>query len=173
MPSMANPIAQCSVAIDAPIELVWQVMTDFDRYAEWNPFVVQIERRGGAPVRIGTFVTLHVRWPRGRGGATTVEVVTRIDAPAATADGERHAHLEYRYTGWFPRLRLITGSRLQTLAQPAGGPTTYRTFEEFHGMLKSSVPLRKVQAGFEAHAEALKTRSEGLARGAGAPGQAA
>lgn len=25
--------------IDAPAELVWQVITDFPRYGEWNPFV--------------------------------------------------------------------------------------------------------------------------------------
>ena len=169
---MSVPTADFSVAIDASIELVWQIMTDFDRYAEWNPFVVKIERHGGKPVEIGTRVTLHIRWPKGRGGTTTVEVVTRLDSPVATADGERRAHLEYRYLGWVPRLRLITGSRVQTLAQPPGGPTTYRTREEFHGLLKGQVPLRRVQGGFEAHAQALKARAEAMAGGAGAGVQA-
>src|SRR5215471_6002966 len=163
---MAVPTADCSVAIDASIDLVWKIMTDFDRYTEWNPFVVKIERHGGKPVEIGTRVTLHVRWPKGRGGTTTVEVVTRLDAPAATADGERRAHLEYRYLGWIPRLHLITGSRVQTLTQLAGGPTTYRSREEFHGLFKGQVPLRRVQGGFEAHAQALKARAEAMASGA-------
>lgn len=28
-----------SVEIDAPADVVWQVLTDFDSYGEWNPFV--------------------------------------------------------------------------------------------------------------------------------------
>ncbi|WP_280314638.1 SRPBCC family protein, partial [Nocardia abscessus] len=28
-----------AVDIDAPADLVWQVITDFPRYGEWNPFV--------------------------------------------------------------------------------------------------------------------------------------
>ncbi len=37
--------------INAPAEVVWQVLTDFERYGEWNPFVVQAAcdlRPGGA-----------------------------------------------------------------------------------------------------------------------------
>ncbi|PXX64211.1 uncharacterized protein YndB with AHSA1/START domain [Nocardia tenerifensis] len=32
-------VIDVTVDIDAPAELVWQVITDFDRYGEWNPFV--------------------------------------------------------------------------------------------------------------------------------------
>ena len=36
---------QADVAIDihAPAEEVWQTMVDFERYGEWNPFLVRIE----------------------------------------------------------------------------------------------------------------------------------
>ncbi|WP_194834608.1 SRPBCC domain-containing protein [Nocardia sp. XZ_19_369] len=32
-------VIDATVDIDAPAELVWQVITDFPRYGEWNPFV--------------------------------------------------------------------------------------------------------------------------------------
>ncbi|MGO4612599.1 SRPBCC family protein [Nocardia sp. 2YAB30] len=32
-------VIDLAVDIDAPAELVWQVITDFPRYGEWNPFV--------------------------------------------------------------------------------------------------------------------------------------
>ncbi|MFI6041357.1 SRPBCC family protein [Nocardia sp. NPDC051321] len=32
-------VIDATVDIDAPADLVWQVLTDFPRYGEWNPFV--------------------------------------------------------------------------------------------------------------------------------------
>ncbi|MFQ6394996.1 SRPBCC family protein [Nocardia sp. KC 131] len=32
-------VIDASVDIDAPVELVWEVITDLARYGEWNPFV--------------------------------------------------------------------------------------------------------------------------------------
>jgi uncharacterized protein YndB with AHSA1/START domain len=34
-------VIDATVDIDAPVELVWQVITDFPRYGEWNPFCVE------------------------------------------------------------------------------------------------------------------------------------
>jgi len=41
-----------SVEIDAPAAAVWQVLTDFPRYREWNPFCVTAEStlEPGAPI---------------------------------------------------------------------------------------------------------------------------
>ncbi|WP_216903065.1 SRPBCC domain-containing protein [Nocardia alni] len=41
-----------SVEIDAPAATVWQVLTDFPRYGEWNPFCVAAETtlEPGAPI---------------------------------------------------------------------------------------------------------------------------
>jgi hypothetical protein len=41
-----------SVEIDAPTAVVWQVLTDFPRYREWNPFCVTAEStlEPGAPI---------------------------------------------------------------------------------------------------------------------------
>ena len=37
------------VEIEAPIDIVWQILTDFRRYEEWNPFIRQIE----GPLKVG------------------------------------------------------------------------------------------------------------------------
>jgi uncharacterized protein YndB with AHSA1/START domain len=163
---MASPTAEHSVAIDAPIDVVWSVMTDLPRYGEWNPFVVSITRRDSAPMRVGTAVSLHVRWSDG-GEERTVEVVTRLEPPGRGSSSDaRRATMEYRYTGWLPRLHLVEGSRLQTLEQAPGGRTVYRTLEVFRGLLAFAVPLAKVQDGFERHAAALAARAQALAAAA-------
>jgi hypothetical protein len=156
-----TPVADVSLSIDAPIADVWAVMTDAARYADWNPFVVGLRVRGGA-LRVGALVELTVRWPSG-GGTRTVEQVTRLEAPAVGGDAVARATMEYAYTGLLPRLNLVRGSRRQTLEQAPGGPTIYRSYEAFHGLLKRFVPLGKVRAGFDAHARALAQRARSAA----------
>jgi hypothetical protein len=39
-----------TIEIDAPAETVWEVLTDFSRYNQWNPFIRSISgeaRQGG------------------------------------------------------------------------------------------------------------------------------
>ena len=44
-------------------ETVWEVLTKFDEFAEWNPFIVSI--RGDSAV--GTRLTVRLEPPGGRG----------------------------------------------------------------------------------------------------------
>ncbi|WP_267641404.1 SRPBCC domain-containing protein [Haloarchaeobius amylolyticus] len=36
---------EASVDIDAPPDVVWTVLTDFDRYSEWNPYLTEATGR--------------------------------------------------------------------------------------------------------------------------------
>lgn len=155
------PTAQVTIQIDAPLSVVWNVMVDFPKYSEWNPFIVGI-RQGDAELRVGHQFTLDVVWANG-GKVASKEKVTRLSAPHA-ADGETVAALEYQFDSVLAHLGLVTATREQTLKQSAAGPTTYASREVFHGLLNWGVPLAKVQAGFELHAKALKARAELLAR---------
>ena len=58
----ARPSA--SITIDAPLQLVWEVMLDTASYAEWNPFVERAET--ASPAAAGNPIVLHVRWANGR-----------------------------------------------------------------------------------------------------------
>jgi uncharacterized protein YndB with AHSA1/START domain len=156
---MASPQAIATVAIKAPIEVVWRAMLDTHAYGEWNPFVVRVDRAPGEPV-VGQRMRLHVRWASGK-GTTSDEEIARVEPPSVEAP--RRAALVYAYRGLLHALWLVRGSRFQTLEESADGVTLYRSEETFRGLLASSVPLADVQDGFERHAQALRARAEAMA----------
>jgi len=45
---------ETELLISAPVELVWKVLTSFDEYATWNPFMVQSGVVGGGPPQKGS-----------------------------------------------------------------------------------------------------------------------
>ncbi len=49
---------QESIEIDAPIEKVWKVLTDFKTYKEWNPLNFDVITDGV----VGNKITLKYRW---------------------------------------------------------------------------------------------------------------
>ena len=149
-----NPSA--TIIINAPIEHVWAIMLDTDRYAEWNPFVERAET--STPARVGNQILLHARWRNGK-GTRSPERITALEPPISS-DGDLAARLSYVYEGLPARLGLIRGTRHQRLRQPPGGPTTYETVEEFSGPLVRLAGPERVADGFRRHAEALKVRAE-------------
>ncbi len=154
--------AQAASVIDAPIDLVWAVMLDTDRYPEWNPFVVRIDLPRRRSVQVGDPIVLHVRWLTG-GRTTSSERVTKMEPPEAS--GGRRALLEYQYHGVLHGPGLIRGRRKQELSRLDEAATSYSTFEHLKGPLAWAAPIVKVRDGFERHAAALKARAEAVHRG--------
>jgi hypothetical protein len=149
-----------AAVVDAPLELVWEVMLDTAAYGQWNPFVFRAECP--TPPRVGDPIVLHVRWANGR-TARSPERVTAIEPPASDSSGAVAARLVYDYEGLPARLGLVRGTRHQRLRQERGGPTAYDTVEEFSGPLVRFAGPARVAEGFRRHAEALKQRAEELA----------
>src|SRR5688500_716099 len=142
----ARPSA--SITIDAPLELVWEVMLDTASYAEWNPFVERAET--ASPAAVGNPIVLHVRWANRR-TTRSPERIRGIEPPATT-DGVTSARLSYVYEGWPARLGLVRGTRHQRLSQRPGEPTAYDTVEEFSGPLVKLAGPGRVADGFRRHA---------------------
>jgi hypothetical protein len=142
-----------SSEIDAPIALVYDVMMDFARYAEWNPFVVGVT----GELRVGGLLTLDVIFHDGSRRPTRgcVEVIT--------APGDK-AELTYRYAGPFAPFRLVRGTRQQLLTRLDANRTRYDTSECFTGLLTPFLPAAGIQRGFDDVARELKRRAEHLAR---------
>lgn len=155
---MTHPAAE--IDIDAPLETVWAVMLDVERYAEWNPFVHTVEC-ASAPY-VGQPIRLHVRWANGK-EVVSPERITAIEPPSPGQDGVRTAALAYVYEGLPARLGLVRGIRWQRVTQHAGGPTHYATVEEFSGPLVRFAGPGRVAEGFARHAAGLKARAESLA----------
>jgi uncharacterized protein YndB with AHSA1/START domain len=152
----AEPSAE--VSIDAPLDLVWQVMVDTASYGEWNSFCYRIDcDRAPAP---GVAVRLHVRWANGK-TVRSPERITVVEPPLHE-DGVATARLSYAYEGLPDKLSLVHSVRHQWLHQDDGGPTHYTTRQELTGpMVRLAGPAR-ITEGFERHARDLKRRAESL-----------
>jgi hypothetical protein len=150
--------ASATIEIDAPVDLIWGVMLDLDRYGDWNPFIYRVDRSAdlvGQPARLGERFVLRVRFGEGR----AVGSRERVTAIEVNGDGRR---LEYEFYGRTHQLGLIRGRRQQTLTPSGPTSTVYSTEETFRGPLRFLLPLRAVEGGFRRHAKALKRHAEQL-----------
>lgn len=138
------PTVRVEAIIPAPRSAVWDVLVEFRRYPEWNPFTVGVTTTG----RVGDQVQLDVLLG---GRRMKLRERMRVFEPQ-------------RRVGWGLRLlggHLLDCTRVQELEDTADGQTRYVCHESFRGW---SVPLfyryyrAPMQAGFEAVARALKER---------------
>jgi len=150
--------AEAKTIIQAPIEIVWQVLLATDNYKTWNPFVVNAEAEGDVAVP-GNKMKLFVKWRNGK-GASSDEIITDTKLPSADSTGVKRAHWSYRFTGWLHTFGLVHATRYHWLEELTDGSTAYSTREEFTGLLKMFIPLADVQDGFERQTEALKREAE-------------
>jgi hypothetical protein len=62
------------IEIHASGEKVWQILTDFERYPEWNPFI----RWAKGQAITGTRLTVRIQ-PSGAGGTTFTPTVLKVE----------------------------------------------------------------------------------------------
>ncbi|MEU3724649.1 SRPBCC domain-containing protein [Streptomyces sp. NPDC031705] len=110
------------IAIDAPPEEVWAVLTDFPRYCTWNPFI----RAAAGEAVPGERLTLTT-YPRS-GRPTTSRPTVVVAVPGT----------ELRWTGHFLVRGLLDGEHFLRLSEGPGRSTRLQHGERFRGLL---VPL--------------------------------
>jgi len=135
--------------IEAPAELVWQVLTDFAAYPEWNPFV----REASGTFEVGEVFQLEVRL-----GEETWKVKQKI---ISLIPGYQYA---WTSRSWYV---LLATWGLRTFNIESLGPNRCRFVdaENTYGPLAFVVKARYGEAlneGLSAAGEALKARAEGL-----------
>lgn len=137
------------VVINAPAETVWQVLTDLERYPEWNPFTV----RAVSTLEIGSTVDLYI--PRGKKMMKQSFVLEVFDPPKEVA--------------WrLPKMlhkSVFNAYRTQKIVPLDDKSCTYQTSDTFDGWIAGK--LYSSQSGwvlknFNKLADALKERSEAL-----------
>jgi hypothetical protein len=135
------------IDIDATPERVWQVLTDFGSYPQWNPFMT---RASGTPVR-GERLTIHMQ-PEG-GRAMTFRPTVREAVPQRSL----------RWLGHLLVPGIFDGEHSFTIEPRAGGGVRMVQQENFKGalvpMLAKSLDRRTLPA-FERMNQALKQRAE-------------
>jgi hypothetical protein len=140
------------IEIDASPGHVWEVLIDFPRYGEWNPFIKRIE---GQP-REGT--VLEVDLQQTEGGKPMVIRPVVIDC-------DRGVEFAWRGRLWVPKI--FDGEHHFTLESLEGDRTRFHHWERFGGILVpllSSMLEDKTKPAFERMNRALKDRVEAVAR---------
>lgn len=137
------------IDIEAPPEIVWDILTDLDEYGDWNPFITSAV----GSLAVGERLTIRLEPPGGR--AMTF-------SPTITVMETGHA-LE-----WLGRLGMpgiFDGRhRFELEATPAGTHLIHR--EDFRGalvrLMRKSLDSQ-TRRGFEQMNAALKRRAESRA----------
>ncbi len=128
------------IVIEAPIERVWEVFTDFEAYPEWNPFVKKLE---GQPVKGGK---IKVVLP----GMTFRPEVLCFESPK-----------ELRWKGRLLMKGLFDGEHYFRFMEHENGTTTLIHGEKFTGILVGMFRKmldEKTAPGFEEMNRALRRR---------------
>ena len=143
------------IEIDAPPERVWDVVTGFAAYPEWNPFITRI----GGELRDGARLEVRIAPPGGR-AMTFRPIVRAVEAGR-----------ELRWLGHLLVPGIFDGEHSLRIDPLEGGRSRFVQSERFSGILVGLVAgtLAKTEAGFEQMNAALKARVEGRARAAGSP----
>ncbi|MCH2186216.1 SRPBCC domain-containing protein [Myxococcota bacterium] len=121
-----------SYEVRASAEVLWQVITDFDRYPEWNPFVISCsaELREGQPIDMRVQLFKRFAQPQrerilevspgstfryglapGRFGA-----LSSVRSHVVRAQDPNHSHYQshFQLTGWMaPLTQVWLGGRLE------------------------------------------------------------
>lgn len=139
------------ILIDARPEKVWAVLTDFEKYPTWNPFIKSIE----GEKEIGKQLKVFIQPPNGS-GMTFTPIVTAYKP-----------YEEFRWNGKLGRKGIFSGEHFFWLADLGDVFSTKNTIlfthgERFRGLL---VPFmggifKKAEQGFELMNEALKRECE-------------
>ena len=131
-----------TVEINASKDAVWDVLTDFARYKEWNP-AMRIE---GAP-EVGTKLHVHL---------TGMSFKPKV---LAATPGK-----ELRWIGKLGHRRIAAGEHCFVLTPNDDGTTRLNHGERYSGALVALARGRSAKSGaaYEAFSQALKQRVEHL-----------
>ena len=133
------------IEIDAPAERVWAVLTDFDSFPDWNPFIRRIQ--GNSQVGSRLDVLLGASGTRAMRFRPTVKVVV--------------PNRELRWLGRLGLPRLFDGEHIFQIEPLGSTRARFIQRERFRGLL---VPLmarslnRDARRGFEEMNQALRAR---------------
>ncbi len=132
--------------IDASPETVWRVLTNFARFAEWNPFM---DRAHGLAV-VGEHLTIHMQPKGGRGMTFKPRVLV--------AEPGR----ELRWLGKLGPGGLFDGEHVFRLTALPSGGTGLLQEEHFRGILVGVMggTLKRTEESFQELNAALKDRAE-------------
>ena len=134
------------IGIGAPAARVWEVLTAFDKWPEWNPFACASGR-----LHVGDRLEVEIR-PPGKSAMTFRPTVVKLEPGR-----------ELRWLGHLGFRGIFDGEHGFRVVPEDVGRCLFEQFETFRGILAAPI-LWKVEAstrlGFEAMNRMLKRRAE-------------
>lgn len=135
------------IEIDAPAETVWSILTDLEKYSDWNPFIIEAQ----GDTTVGSKLINRLQPPGGN--AMTIKPIVTASEPGQT----------FEWLGLAGVRGLFDGRHRFDLEATRSGGTRLVHSEKFNGILVR--PMRRMldnqtKAGFEAMNAALKARAE-------------
>lgn len=131
--------------IDAPIDVVWDCLLDFEQYPEWNPFTVAVIGKKD----IGAILDLQVNLT-GKRIQISQETLQELAKPTQIAWGMHMLHPV-----------LLKARRDQFLTVIDDNQCRYHTYDALSGLLSPLVNLlygKAMQEGFDKVGAALQKR---------------
>ncbi len=140
---MAKTI-KTEIIIQATPEKVWTILTDFEKYPQWNPFVTSVKGQ----VEQGNKIQIRIEPPNGSGMTFKPTVITKNE------------NRELRWSGKFLFSGLFDGEHKFELIENGNGTVTFVQSEKFTGILVGLFNPQKTQQGFMEMNKKLKDLSE-------------
>ena len=138
------------IGITAPLHKVWEVLTDFSAFPQWNPFIQSAE----GELTSGAGLKVRMQLPGGMGMTFKPKVIVV------------NQNRELRWLGKFLFPGVFDGEHYFLLEELGQGQTRFVQGERFLGFLVPVMGLTgilaKTMQGFEDMNQALKNRVEGL-----------
>jgi hypothetical protein len=138
------------IGVQAPAALIWEIVADLERWAEWNPTYT----RASGAMRIGETLSLTLALP----GQSPQEIRPKV------IDWVPNEQLHWQLSMLSGTIRTLRYIEIEALAEAA---SVVDNGELFQGLMGPSLgkrmagPLRR---GFKAMNEALKDRAEAVWR---------
>jgi hypothetical protein len=131
-----------SIIIDASAAKVWSILSDFEAYPDWNPFIKSIE---GEVQEAKTI---------------TVKITSMVFKPKVLSFRKKQ---EIKWLGHFIFKGVFDGEHCLKLEQLSDGRIKFHHSEKFSGLLVGLMAKKldsETKPGFIAMNEALKERAE-------------
>ncbi|MDV7698329.1 SRPBCC domain-containing protein [Chryseobacterium soli] len=140
---MAKKI-ETQIIINAAPQKVWEILTDFNNYPNWNPFIKSIS----GSINIGSTLKVTIEPEEGKGMTFKPLVQSSV---------------KKKELSWLGKLLfkgIFDGKHKFQLIDNGNGTTTFIQSEEFSGILVPFINLDKTAEGFNKMNQSLKEQAE-------------
>lgn len=140
---MAKEI-KTEIVIQAAPEKIWKILTDFESYPQWNPFIVSVT----GDVEKGNKIVVSIKPSDGKGMIFKPIILTKIDSK------------ELSWQGRLLFKGLFDGKHKFELIDNGNGTTTFIQSEKFSGIFVWLFNPENTKNGFNKMNQKLKELAE-------------